>query len=60
MNRLRYFFRDSEAATAVEYAVILTMIVVACLGALRLLGEAGAASLANSNAQIEQYFPAGS
>lgn len=58
--RLWALLRETDAATAVEYAVMMTLIVAACIGAIRLVGQAGASSLSASAAEIEHYFPAGS
>jgi len=33
------FIQDEEGATAVEYAVMIVLIIVVCLGVVTLLGE---------------------
>lgn len=38
MRYLSNIFRDEQAATAVEYAVMLALILLACFGAIGLLG----------------------
>jgi pilus assembly protein Flp/PilA len=38
MASLSRFFRDDEAATAVEYAVLLALILVAMMGAIGVFG----------------------
>jgi Flp pilus assembly pilin Flp len=36
----RFLFHEDEAATAVEYAVMLALILVVCVGAIRSMGNA--------------------
>ena len=38
LKQLRQFLRRTEAATAVEYAVMLALIVIVCLTAIRSIG----------------------
>lgn len=38
LNRIRNFIRAEDGPTAVEYAVMLAMIIVVCLAAVRTLG----------------------
>jgi Flp pilus assembly pilin Flp len=38
MNRVQQFLFDDEAATAVEYSVMLAMILLACIGVITLAG----------------------
>ena len=38
LKRIRNFIRAEEGPTAVEYAVMLAMIIVVCLAAVRTLG----------------------
>ena len=40
MKAIQAFFRDDQAATAVEYAVMLAMIIVTCLAAISSFGGA--------------------
>ena len=40
IQRLGRFARDESGPTAVEYAVMLAMIIIVCIGSLRLLGAA--------------------
>ena len=40
LNKIRSFFQEEEAATAVEYAVMIGLIMVACIGAVGALGLA--------------------
>ncbi len=39
MKPLLYFLRSDEAATSVEYAVMLSLIVLVALGGIALLGS---------------------
>ncbi len=52
MKRLMQFLRSEDAATAVEYAVILALICVACISGVALVGQQTGASFASSAAQI--------
>ncbi len=38
MKTLRHFLRSEDGPTAVEYAVMLALIVIACLTAIRAIG----------------------
>lgn len=38
-NKLSRFLRSEDGPTAVEYAVMLALIVVVCLGAIRSIGS---------------------
>jgi pilus assembly protein Flp/PilA len=40
MNRIRQFLKSEDGPTATEYAVMLALIIVACIGAITLLGDA--------------------
>ncbi len=39
MSRLIRFLREEAAATAVEYAVMLALILMICIGAIGLVGQ---------------------
>jgi len=56
MRRLIRWISNDDGATAVEYAVMLTMIIAACIGAFRLLTNATGGSLVHSSDQIDTYF----
>ena len=43
MTKLRRFLLESDGATAVEYAVMLALIIMACLGAITSVGQQTAA-----------------
>jgi pilus assembly protein Flp/PilA len=40
MKAIQAFFREEQAATAVEYAVMLAMIIVTCVAAISSFGSA--------------------
>lgn len=52
MHRVQQLVRDDEGATAVEYAVMLALIVGVCVGAVMSLGNATAASFGDSRDSI--------
>jgi pilus assembly protein Flp/PilA len=39
MRYLKFFFLEEEAATAVEYAVVLAMILMTLIGAISMVGS---------------------
>ncbi len=49
---LRSFVREEEGATATEYAVMLSLIIVIALGAITALGEKVSSTFANVTAQL--------
>ncbi|MEQ8789818.1 MAG: Flp family type IVb pilin [Pirellulaceae bacterium] len=53
-------FLCEDGATAVEYAVMLALIVLACLGTVLALGNATASSLHNSQNSITNAMNGGS
>jgi pilus assembly protein Flp/PilA len=54
------FFQSDEGATAVEYAVMLALILLACFGAVVLVGQATSTSYTNSAASLATAFNGGS
>jgi len=56
MRRLLRWIRRDDGVTSVEYAVMLTLIIAACIGAIRVLTQVTGGSLNNSSDQIETYF----
>ncbi|MCG8450783.1 MAG: Flp family type IVb pilin [Pirellulales bacterium] len=52
MNLLRRLAIDDGGPTTVEYAVLLGLIVAACLGSVNLLANSTAASFDNSAAEL--------
>ncbi len=53
----RQFWVDDEAATATEYAVMLAMIVLACMAAVALLGSKVSDIFANTKTEFDTYYP---
>lgn len=51
-HHLRKFLREEDGPTAVEYAVMLALIVAVCLTAIRSAGTATANSFEDSATQI--------
>lgn len=39
VKRLRAFWRDDEGATATEYAVMIALVIIVCIGAVSALGD---------------------
>jgi Flp pilus assembly pilin Flp len=52
MSCLTRFLRDDEAATAVEYAVMLLLIFMACLAMIAVFGQSTANSMSTSAATL--------
>jgi pilus assembly protein Flp/PilA len=52
MNLLKKLLREEDGPTAVEYAVMLALIVVACLGAISSMANATADSFDSSAAEL--------
>ena len=52
MNLLKKLLREEDGPTAVEYAVMLALIVVACLGAISSMAHATADSFDSSAAEL--------
>ena len=59
-DRLRKFLAEEDGPTAVEYAVMLAMIVGACVATVRVMSNATAASFDNTASQISDAFGGGS
>lgn len=55
MNAIREFVASEEAATAVEYAVMLGLILVSCLATLKTLGDASSGMWGNNNAELQAH-----
>ena len=56
MDFLRRLARDEDGPTAVEYAVMLALIIVVCLGGVALLSAATAASFESSANELGSVF----
>lgn len=52
MKRLLLFLREEDGPTAVEYAVMLALIVGVCMGAVMQLANATAASYTNTTEKL--------
>ena len=55
-THLQRFLRDETGATAVEYAVMLALIVVVCIGAVNAMADATANSFNTSADEIAGAF----
>ena len=51
-NRIRRFLLDEGGPTAVEYAVMLALIVIVCLTAIRAIGTNAATTFNDVSAQL--------
>lgn len=56
MNLLKKLLREEDGPTAVEYAVMLALILVACLGAINSMANATADSFDTSAGAIADAF----
>ena len=56
MQHMIEFLKDEDGPTAVEYAVMLVLIVGACLGWIIYCGEVTDASFQNSGNEINSTF----
>ena len=52
MRHIRKFLQSEDGPTAVEYAVLLALIVMACIVSVRTLGTTTFNSFTNTNNQI--------
>jgi pilus assembly protein Flp/PilA len=55
-NLLKKLFREEDGPTAVEYGVMLALIVAVCIGAVNAMANATAGSFNDSAAEIEAVF----
>jgi pilus assembly protein Flp/PilA len=56
LTRIRNFLRDESGPTAVEYAVMLALIVATCIGAVKQMSQATADSFDDSAGAITAAF----
>jgi pilus assembly protein Flp/PilA len=56
MKRLYEFLRDESGPTAVEYAVMLALIIGSCVAAITLVGGEAGGSWHDSSAKIDTYM----
>lgn len=55
MRELREFLTGEEAATAVEYAVMLGLILVTCLATIKSLGDASDGMWGKNNTELQAH-----
>lgn len=55
MNACKFFLWDETATTAVEYAVMLAMILMAIIAAIGTFGDATAGLFGKTRTQLEAY-----
>jgi pilus assembly protein Flp/PilA len=60
MAAIRRFLRSEDGATAVEYAVLLGLVLLACITAIMVVGQATAVSYEDSASSINTAVGAGS
>lgn len=60
LKRLNSFLRSEDGPTAVEYAVMLALVVMGCIAAVMLLGNNTAASFVDSEQRITSAMNGGS
>ena len=56
MNKLRRFILEEDGPTAVEYAVMLAMIIMACLSAINVMGQQTANSFDDTSGKLQGVF----
>jgi Flp pilus assembly pilin Flp len=54
VKHLRQFLQRTEAATAVEYAVMLALVLMVIIGSIYLLGQSTMGSLNDSNTRLNE------
>ena len=52
MKKISRFLKSEDGPTAVEYAVMLALIVVVCLGAIKTVGTNAKTSFTNASGQL--------
>ena len=60
MSTIWRFLRSNDAATAVEYTVLLGLIILACITGIMLVGQKSATSYSSSAQSINSAFQGGS
>lgn len=56
MQRILRFLADEDGPTAVEYAVMLALIIVVCIVAIQAVGVQASSSFVDSQAEINTFF----
>jgi pilus assembly protein Flp/PilA len=59
MKNLVRFFKADEGPTAVEYAMLLMLVLLACISGVVMLGQSTNRSVDNSNVEIQAATNAG-
>ena len=60
MNWLHRFLKEEDGPTAVEYAVMMALIIVVCLVAIRNVGTNASSMWGNNQSNLDQAFNASS
>ena len=53
MSRIRRFLNDTNAATSVEYAVMLALILMAVIGTVAAVGQSTASSFNSTTSKLQ-------
>jgi pilus assembly protein Flp/PilA len=56
MRRIRYFLWNDDGATAVEYAVMLAMILLSIIAAIGTVGAQAGGMWGNNQTQLEKFW----
>ena len=48
--------REEDGATAVEYAIMVLLIILACIGTIGIVGEVTAETWGNNNSELQNAF----
>lgn len=56
MRHLLQFLRDEGGPTAVEYAVMLALIIGMCIASIGVLGSGAGGSLVDSSQKLDTYM----
>jgi len=57
LRKLQRFAQEEEGATATEYAVMLALIIMVCIGAVSALGTKVSGVFANTEQTWSLYYP---
>jgi pilus assembly protein Flp/PilA len=52
MNKILQFLREDDGPTAVEYAVMMALIILVCIAAIQAVGTQTSTSFSNSSLSI--------
>ena len=52
-QKLINFFKDEEGATMVEYALMLALIAIVCIGAVTVIGESASNTFSNAANELD-------